>query len=66
MRDSAPCHHSKLVSDFLKNINMLDWPGVMIWGALFSDGTTGLLRFVVPTKCKTALVGTALCITHAV
>ena len=24
------------------------------------------IRFVVPTKCKTALVGTALCITHAV
>ena len=29
MRDGAPCHHSKLVSDFLKkkNIKMLDWPG---------------------------------------
>ena len=29
MQDSAPCHHSKLVSDFLKtkNIKMLDWPG---------------------------------------
>ena len=24
------------------------------------------IRFVVPTKCKSALVGTALCITHAV
>ena len=28
MQDSAPCHHSKLVSDFLKkNIKTLDWPG---------------------------------------
>ena len=26
--DGAPCHHSKLVSDFLKkNIKTLDWPG---------------------------------------
>ena len=29
MQDSAPCHHSKLLSDFLKkkNIKTLDWPG---------------------------------------
>ena len=28
MQDSAPCRHSKLVSDFLKkNIKTLDWPG---------------------------------------
>ena len=28
-QDSAPCHHSKLVCDFLekKNIKALDWPG---------------------------------------
>ena len=28
MQDGAPCHCSKLVSDFLyKNIKTLDWPG---------------------------------------
>ena len=29
MQDGAPCHHSKLMSDFLKkkNIKMLDCPG---------------------------------------
>ena len=27
MQESAPSHHSKVVSDLFKNIKMLDWPG---------------------------------------
>ena len=27
MKDGTPCNHSKLVSDFLKNIKTLDWLG---------------------------------------